>query len=62
MLLLHEVAGLEFNGVGFNTPGSCVSRTKYDENINILVLTIQQQDVEDDLNEWLRLARTSSAN
>ena len=48
---LETVESLEFNGTGFTMPGSCVSCTKYDENSNIVVLTIQHHDVEDDLNE-----------
>lgn len=52
MLELHEVFDLEFNGTGFTMPGSCVSCTHNDENSNIVVLTIQHNDVEDKLNEW----------
>lgn len=51
LLELHEVEGLEFNGTGFTKPGCCVSCTHHDENVNIVVLSIQHHDVEDDLNE-----------
>lgn len=52
LLELHEVEGLEFNGTGFTMPGSCVSCTHHDENINIAVLTIHQQDEDELNNEW----------
>lgn len=53
LLELHEVEGLEFNGTGFTKPGCCVSCTKYDENTNIVVLSIHHAEDEDDvLNEW----------
>ena len=54
LLELHEVVGLEFNGTGFTKPGCCVSCTKYDENTNIVVLSIHHTEdkAEDELNEY----------